>query len=540
MSLAPARARPTNWLDPDYGLVNAERYWRLKRLRAAGKPAWDALISYYRNDHPIDFIEDWCVTYDPRLIPMGKKAHMPFVLYERQRDFIEWLHARFRGRQSGLVEKSRDAGASWLCCAYALWLWLYHPGVAIGFGSQKIENVDKLGVPKSLLEKIRIMIRLLPPELQPIGWNDREHAAYMRISNPETLAMITGDGGDRIGRGDRTSMYFVDEAAFLDQPEAVEGSLSMTTDVRIDVSTANGEGNPFYRRRMSGTVPVFTFHWRDDPRKNDAWYEKMRAEYDPVTIAREVDIDYGASGGDVVIESKWVLASIELRRLLEQSGELRDWLKANTPRRTAGLDVGGGTAPSVFVPRQGPVVDRSSSWMDSDTTNTAGRALVLMAERKCKVLKFDTIGVGKGVASTLLRTKGDLRAWGINTGNRPTGRVWPDGKTARSKFTNLRAELWWTARDRLRKTYEHWLAVKGQGGALYDLSELLLLPADDPKMTGQLSLPRYDFLDGGKIQIERKTRMASRGVLSPDHADAAILTLAPRPSQAKAGRTVGI
>jgi hypothetical protein len=303
MIAAPTRARPTDWKDPDYGPVNAERYRRLKRLRRGGDPAWDALVSYYRRDHPVDFIEDWCITYDPRLIPTGKKPHMPFVLYDRQREFVEWLHARFMGRQSGLVEKSRDAGASWLCCAYALWLWLFKPGVAVGFGSQKIDNVDKLGVPKSLLEKVRIMIRFLPPELQPLGWSERDHASYMRIVNPETMATITGDGGDRIGRGDRTSIYFVDEAAFLDQPEAVEGALSMTTDVRIDVSTANGEGNPFFRRRMGGTVPVFTFHWRQDPRKDEAWYDKMRSEFDPITVAREIDIDYGASGGDVAIES---------------------------------------------------------------------------------------------------------------------------------------------------------------------------------------------------------------------------------------------
>jgi len=512
---------------------------RLVKTRAAGTAGWDNLVRYYRT-HPVEFIEDWLSTFDPRAVPRGRKPTMPFVLFDRQREYVEWMHARFLGRESGLVEKSRDMGVSWLCCAYALWLWLFTAGVAIGFGSQKIENVDKLGNPKSLLEKIRVMIRLLPQELRPIGWSERDHATFMRIVNPETVAIITGDGGERIGRGDRTSIYFVDEAAFLDQPEAVDGSLSNTTDVRIDVSTPNGEGNPFYRRRMSGAVPVFTFHWTADPRKDQAWYEKMRREYDPITVAREIDLDYGASGGDTAVESKWALASQLLRRHLERTGELREWMKAQKDmRRVAGLDVGGGTAPSVFVPREGPLVEQSTSWLDGDTTNTAGRAMQLMSDRHCKILKFDTIGVGKGVASSLLRFAGSMRTWAINTGNMPTGRTWPDGKTARTMFANLRAEMWWTARERLRKTYEHWLAIEGRGGALYPLSELLLLP-DDPKIVGQISLPRFTFTDRGKIQIERKAQMAARGVPSPDYADAVVLTLAPRPARARSGRAVGL
>lgn len=498
------------------------------------------MFRYYQSSDPAEFIEDWLITYDPRAVPMGRRPHMPFVLFERQREYITWLHARFTGRESGLTEKSRDMGVSWLCCAYALWLWIFMPGVAIGFGSQKIENVDKLGNPKSLLEKIRVMIRMLPAELRPLGFNERDHATFMRIVNPETGAIITGDGGERIGRGDRTSIYFVDEAAFLDQPEAVEGSLSNTTDVRIDVSTPNGEGNPFYRRRMGGAVPVFTFHWTSDPRKNQAWYDKICREYDPITVAREVDLDYGASGGDTAIQSKWVLASQLLRKHLETSGELRAWLRDQKDlRRVAGLDVGGGTAPSVFVPRQGPIIGKSTAWLDGDTTNTAGRALDLMHETRCKILKFDTIGVGKGVASSLLRFADDIRSWAINTGNTPTSRVWPDGKPAKKKFANLRAEMWWEARERLRKTYEHWLFVQGKGGQLYDLDELLLLP-EDPKVCGQISLPRFFFTDSGKIQIERKVQMAARGVPSPDYADAVVLTLAPRPARARSGRAVGM
>ncbi len=39
---------------------------------------------------------------------------------------------------------------------------------------------------------------------------------------------------------------------------------------------------------MSGKVPVFVFDWRDDPRKDQAWYDKQRINLDPVVLAQEV------------------------------------------------------------------------------------------------------------------------------------------------------------------------------------------------------------------------------------------------------------
>ncbi|MDP1260138.1 TerL protein, partial [Klebsiella quasipneumoniae] len=87
----------------------------------------------------------------------------------------------------------------------------------------------------------------------------------------------------------------VDESAFLERPELVDASLSATTNCRQDISTPNGNANSFAIRRHSGKIKVFTFHWRDDPRKSQDWYEKQVELLDPVTVAQEIDIDYNAS-----------------------------------------------------------------------------------------------------------------------------------------------------------------------------------------------------------------------------------------------------
>ena len=157
----------------------------------------------------------------------------------------------------------------------------------------------------------------------------------------------------------------------------------------------------------------------------------------------------------------------------------------------------------------------------------------------CGVLKYDSVGVGKGVTSAYKRMAG-VTVHPVNGGNSPTNTLWPDGARARDKFTNLRAELWWTVREALRKTYEHWLYVDsdGTGGAKHDFDDLLLLP-DNSSLRAQLSLPKYFRTDRGKIQMERKSQMRARGVKSPDYADALVLTYAPAPAKAVSGRTTG-
>jgi phage terminase large subunit len=124
---------------------------------------------------------------------------MPFILFPKQREFIEFLYACLQAPAHGLVEKSRDMGATWLACAFSVWLWLFWKGAAIGWGSRKQPLADKLGDPDSIFEKMRILIRNLPKEFLPEGFNDQEHMAQMRIVNPETGATITGDIGDTLG-----------------------------------------------------------------------------------------------------------------------------------------------------------------------------------------------------------------------------------------------------------------------------------------------------------------------------------------------------
>ena len=273
--------------NPDYVSVFKRRNEKLAKIRK-DPSMLPALRKFYR-DNPAQFITDWGITYDPRTVDEDHPSFLPFILFPKQEEWVNWVVEKWKAKRPGLTEKSRDIGISWLAIATACTLCLHYDGLAIGFGSRKEEYVDKADLPRSLFFKARMFMANLPVEFRG-GWNS-SCAPHMRINFPGTGSYMGGEAGDNIGRGDRASIYFVDEAAFLERPQLVEASLSQTTNCRIDVSSANGMGNPFAQKRHGGKIDVFTIHWRDDPRKDDAWYAQQLQDLDSVTVAQEIDID---------------------------------------------------------------------------------------------------------------------------------------------------------------------------------------------------------------------------------------------------------
>lgn len=466
----------------------------------------------------VHWLRHWGWTYDPR----EPYPSLPFDPFPRQVEFLRWLEAREAARENGLAEKSRDMGVTWLCVAYALHGWLFRPGFAAGFGSRKLELVDNLGDPDSILEKARLLLDRLPAWMLPPGYARDEHALFCKIRNPATGATLTGEGGDDLGRGGRQTVYFVDEAAHLPRPQAVEASLSQTTRVRIDVSTPRGPGNPFYRKRHSGRVPVFTFHWRDDPRKGPEWYEREKARLgDPVVVAQELDIDYSASVEGVCIPGAWVRAAVGLAL---PPGKVR----------VAGWDVAEeGPDRNVLILRAGPVLLPPVEWGHMNTTATTWRAVEEATRLGASALFYDSVGPGMGVKGTLASSTRRLPfvTVAVNGGSSPSDTVWPDGRSSKERFLNLRAELFWLLRARFERAYEY--VTQGVPHAPEDMVSL----PDCPQLIADLSLFLYSYTDTGKLKIESKADMRRRGVKSPDYADAAAYCFAPqrRPGAPAAG-----
>ena len=128
-------------------------------------------------------------------------------------------------KDDGVLEKARDTGASYMGVIISTHHWLFKPGFKTSVGSRKEKYVDQLGNPDSLLEKSRMILRSLPKWQLPTGYVESVHATSMRFRNPDNGNTITGEVGDEIGRGGRSSWYFLDEAAFIERAEKVEAGL---------------------------------------------------------------------------------------------------------------------------------------------------------------------------------------------------------------------------------------------------------------------------------------------------------------------------
>lgn len=462
------------------------------------------------------WVNSYCWGFDPRE-ENDDGGYTRFRLFEKQAEFLLWLKDLEARRKGGLVEKSRDSGLTFLCAEYALHGWLFRPGFTVGFGSRTLDLVDRLGDPDCIFEKIRMLMERLPGWMMPAGYSPKKHDNEAKILNPSNGASITGQGGDNIGRGGRKSIYFIDEAAFLERPEKVDRALSATTNVRIDVSTPNGQGNTFYRKRYGGKISIFTFHWKDDPRKSEEWAIEKRAEIGEVAWAQEYEIDYAASIEGVCIPAKWVRAAVDFKV---------EGLSATYPE-VGGFDpADGGRSRSVLVGRRGPMVRKPISWGELSAGQAAWKAADEAERLGIETVNYDAIGVGTSVKEAWDNGERKLKfkTNGVKWGESPTDHVWPSGKTSAEMFVNLRAELWWTMRARFERTFQ----VVTEG-APFPPDELISIP-NEPDLIAELSLPLCHVTNTGKIQLESKIDMAKRGVKSPDHGDALAYTFAPPPA----------
>ncbi|MCG7221234.1 terminase [Acinetobacter sp. AG3] len=489
---------------------------------------------------PVHWFNHWIWTYDPRGMSFGLPANLPFVLRPKQVELVDWLLERENTQTHGLIEKSRDEGMSYVVLGFFLHRWLFVEGFAGGVGSRKEELVDKKGDPKTLFHKIRDMFSKMPDWMKPKGFVEKVHDNYMRIINPDNGATITGEAGDNIGRGGRTTMYFLDEWAFVERQEAVDAAISQNTNVHIKGSTPNGIGDRFHQDRFSGRYSVFTMPWRENPDKNWTviyngkeiypWYEKQLATLDDVVLAQEVDINYAASVEGVLIPSAWVQLSIDahLKLGIDPTGD-----------RIGGLDVADeGKDKNSLVCRHGVVMDYLDTWSGKgdDIFGTTQRAMDISIERSIDTLFYDADGLGAGcrgdsrVINELQREKGlpevDVQPF------RGSGAVHdPDGQMVESRlnkdfFANLKAQSWWSLRLRFQETFR---ALEGRE---YDPDMIISLSSKDidPKelalLTTELSQPTYTKNGVGKILVNKQPD----GTASPNRADGVMICFNPQVS----------
>lgn len=523
--------------NPDYAQEYKNRLKKMRKIRDDDNYRRAAYL-IYAND-PVAWINDWCVTYDPRAKSPKPKV-MPFILFPKQEEFVLFLMDCLDNGEDGLIEKARDMGATWVACAFSVWALLFRDGAAISWGSRKQDLVDKLGDPDSIFEKMRMILRNLPSFMLPRGFNMQKHAPHLKIINPNNSATITGEAGDNIGRGGRSTMYFKDEAAHYERPELIEAALGDNTDVQIDMSSVNGTNNPFYRRRIAGEVwekgkkiakgivRVFIMDWRDHPFKTQEWYDRRRqkAEREGMLhiLAQEVDRDYSSSLDRIIIPQEWIKAAIDAHIKLNWDA---------TGMKIAAMDVADeGGDKHALAQRHGLILRTAEAWAQGDTGDATRKAIQATKEFGSNEFHYDAIGVGAGVKSETnrLRSEGELgniKVYPWNAGGSPLDMekniIYGDKESPKNKdfFISLRVQAWWRLSRRFYKTYR--AVVKGEE---YPEEELISIDSTIPQiheLTMELSQVTQNNNDKGKMTIDKKPD----GAKSPNLADAVVMCYSP-------------
>lgn len=176
-----------------------------------------------------------------------------------------------------------------------------------------------------------------------------------------------------------------------------------------------------------------------------------------------------------------------------------------------GVDVGRfGDDPSVIYPRRGR---DASSWRPDilfglDTMQLAARCAETLNRLHADMLMVDEGGVGGGVVDRLRQLR--VPVLGVQFGSSPSGGNLYERAV---KYKNKRSEIWGETRDWLPYGSIAKIAIPQTNGSIVSLVD---------ELTG----PTYGMTEKDEIQLERKKDMRSRGVPSPNVADALACTFA--------------
>ena len=161
-----------------------------------------------------------------------------------------------------------------------------------------------------------------------------------------------------------------------------------------------------------------------------------------------------------------------------------------------------GSDHSIILRRHGPHVTSIQSYHHLDTMTLTGHIAHQIQQHHPTQTCIDEIGIGAGIIDRLKEQGYGIRP--VNT-----------SRKARQPhlYANLRAEAY----HHLAQLLQH---------------HLITLP-NDPQLIGQLAALRYTYDSSGRMLIEPKEKIRSRGLPSPDKADALMLAFLPPPPPPK-------
>jgi hypothetical protein len=238
--------------------------------------------------HPAYWLARWVPIFEPRPDDDrgGESPFVPFAIQVDLLDFFLDCLTQKGAKGDAAVSKSRDMGASWVMCAFALWGWLFKAKepweVVLLSYIQELVDMGYRSDPSTLFWKIDYMLDALPPWMRPAGYTLGKHRKILYMHNPangNTIRGISSTGkGTRARRA--TWVGFDEYAIFEDGDEAYSAAMNSTYH-RLVVSSEHTEYGDHFQRlqegRDSGITPaLFPIDWYTSPHHDDAWYQETK------------------------------------------------------------------------------------------------------------------------------------------------------------------------------------------------------------------------------------------------------------------------
>ena len=286
-------------------------------------------------------------------------------------------------------------------------------------------------------------------------------------------------------------MLVFDEASGIDDSiwSVAAGFFTENTPNRFWLCFSNPRRNSGYFYECFNSKRDF---WRNkivDARSvegtDKAVYQQIIDEYGPDSSAAHVEV-YGQfpnASDDQFIGNALVDEAMERATIADQSAPI-----------VVGVDPARfGADATVIAIRQGRDVIGIKRYRGDDTMEVVGRVIDVIEEYKPALVVIDEGGLGAGVVDRLKEQRYKVR--GVNFGNKSTKPM---------MYGNKRAEMWGAMKD--------WLKDASIPKDRYLKSDLI----------GPMMKPDSK----GTIFLESKKDMKSRGLASPDAADAIAITFA--------------
>jgi hypothetical protein len=511
--------------------VSRERAIRREWLERAS-PEQIAHIKTFYSAHIADFINDWSTSLDPRLAVKGE-ALQPLLLWPAQVQFVELIYEAFRKQEPAVIVKSRDVGASYCSTAAMIAIALFTPDFVGLVGSATESKVDGTNDSNTLFYKLREMLDATPIQLRG-GYTAERCSSDKKIIIPETKALITGGVGIDIGRGGRSTLCCLDEAAHLPFAEKVYKALSANTPAVVSLSSVRGTDSQFYELWQNPAIRLkMHFPWTADPRKvaEPDFAKRMMGNIGRVAFAQEYACDFLADSTDTILPGAHIEAAVDgdKRAGVNCVGEI-----------SVAFDVGVSKDRSAVAVARGTKIIHAESWASQpDKLTPSVRKVVEMCDKHgARSFWYDASGAGGFVPSSLAAINEQRSAQGrphvtglpFDGGGAlfqperaiPGWKYVPHSVAIKNedRFYNKKSQAWGWLEYLAGNTA---LLADGQGP---DPSECLFIAGDIPELGRlkiELAQPRWYRRPNGTLLVDKYD-----GSQSPNLADAVMMALHPR------------